>query len=213
MAIMSPCTISATDSHAGHADISLMTSQQDKIVVTGIVTDSNGEPLIGVNVLEKGTANGVITGLDGDFTLSVSGSESVLVFSYIGYKEVTVRVGSETSFSISMSEDTQQIDEVVVTALGIKREKKMLGYAVQDIKGEKLNATGDPSVTSMLSGKVVVPPHVLGNAVDNLHHPPHFSLGPPQVPGTWMFPVRGGKPNHFWLLHGVTLPSPPLGVG
>ena len=154
MAIMSPCTISATDSHAGHADISLMTSQQDKIVVTGIVTDSNGEPLIGVNVLEKGTANGVITGLDGDFTLSVSGSESVLVFSYIGYKEVTVRVGSETSFSISMSEDTQQIDEVVVTALGIKREKKMLGYAVQDIKGEKLNATGDPSVTSMLSGKV-----------------------------------------------------------
>ena len=154
MAIMSPCTISAADSHAGHADISLMTSQQDKIVVTGIVTDSNGEPLIGVNVLEKGTANGVITGLDGDFTLSVSGSESVLVFSYIGYKEVTVRVGSETSLSISMSEDTQQIDEVVVTALGIKREKKMLGYAVQDIKGEKLNATGDPLVTSMLSGKV-----------------------------------------------------------
>ena len=154
MAIMSPCAVSAADSHAGHADISLMTSRQDKIVVTGIVTDSNGEPLIGVNVLEKGTANGVITGLDGDFTLSVSGSESVLVFSYIGYKEVTVRVGSETSFSISMSEDTQQIDEVVVTALGIKREKKMLGYAVQDIKGEKLNATGDPSVTSMLSGKV-----------------------------------------------------------
>ena len=109
MAIMSPCAVSAADSHAGHADISLMTSQQDKIVVTGIVTDSNGEPLIGVNVLEKGTANGVITGLDGDFTLSVSGSESVLVFSYIGYKEVTVRVGSETSFSISMSEDTQQI--------------------------------------------------------------------------------------------------------
>lgn len=127
---------------------------QDKIAVSGTVKDKNGEPLIGVSVVEKGTTNGMITDLDGNFSLSVSSPEAVLEFSYVGYNPVSVKVGDRTLFAIEMGESTQNLDEVVVTALGIKREKKMLGYAVQDIKADKLNTTGDPSVIGALSGKV-----------------------------------------------------------
>lgn len=137
-----------------NTDLSVSGVMQDKIVVSGTVKDVNGEPLIGVNVLEKGTTNGVITDFDGNFSLSVSSADAVLEFSYIGYNNVTVKVGNQTSLSIEMVEDTQKLDEVVVTALGIKREKKMLGYAVQDVKADKLNSTGDPSVIGALSGKV-----------------------------------------------------------
>lgn len=127
---------------------------QGKIAVSGTVKDVNGEPLIGVSVAEKGTTNGMITDLDGNFKLSVSSPESTLEFSYVGYNPVNVKVGNQTVFSIQMKESAQDLDEVVVTALGIKREKKMLGYAVQDIKADKLNTTGDPSVIGALSGKV-----------------------------------------------------------
>lgn len=127
---------------------------QGKIAVSGTVKDKNGEPLIGVSVVEKGTTNGMITDLDGNFGLSVSSPEAVLEFSYVGYNPVSVKVGDRTFFAIEMGESTQNLDEVVVTALGIKREKKMLGYAVQDIKADKLNTTGDPSVIGALSGKV-----------------------------------------------------------
>lgn len=136
------------------SDSSVAGVMQEKKVVSGTVKDTNGEPLIGVNVLEKGTTNGVITDLDGKFSFSVSGPDAVLEFSYIGYNTVTVKVGNTDMLSIEMSEDTQKLDEVVVTALGIKREKKMLGYAVQDVKADKLNTTGDPSVIGALSGKV-----------------------------------------------------------
>lgn len=128
--------------------------QVGEVSVSGVVTDGHGDPLVGVNIIEKGTSNGVITDIDGRFSLEVGSSDSELIFSYIGYKTVTVRVGNRSVIDVTMSEDARQIDEVVVTALGIKREKKMLGYAVQDVKGEQLNATGDPSMTSLLGGKV-----------------------------------------------------------
>lgn len=136
------------------ADSSASGVVQGKIAVSGTVKDKNGEPLIGVSVVEKGTTNGMITDLDGNFGLSVSSPEAVLEFSYVGYNPVSVKVGDRTFFAIEMGESAQNLDEVVVTALGIKREKKMLGYAVQDIKADKLNTTGDPSVIGALSGKV-----------------------------------------------------------
>lgn len=155
-ALLSSCVVSFAAEGQGNSvsEMATVGTMQDKIVVSGTVTDVNGEPLIGVNVLEKGTTNGVITDFDGNFTLYVTGKESVLEFSYIGYVPVTVKVGDKTSLSVKLEEDTQKLDEVVVTALGIKREKKMLGYAVQDIKSDKLNTTGDPSVIGALSGKV-----------------------------------------------------------
>ena len=129
-------------------------AMQAETNVSGTVKDMNGEPLVGVNVVEKGTTNGVITDLEGHFSIFVSDPEAVLEFSYIGYNDVSIPVKGQTTFSIEMSEDTQNLDEVVVTALGIKREKKMLGYAVQDLKSDKLNTTGDPSVIGALSGKI-----------------------------------------------------------
>lgn len=154
-ALFSSCVMYASGkTDYANSDLSVAGVMQDKIVVSGTVKDVNGEPLIGVNVLEKGTTNGVITDFDGNFSLSVSSTDAVLEFSYIGYNNVTVKVGNQTSLSIEMVEDTQKLDEVVVTALGIKREKKMLGYAVQDVKADKLNSTGDPSVIGALSGKV-----------------------------------------------------------
>ena len=122
--------------------------------ITGQVIDTKGEMLIGVSILQKGTSNGTITDMDGNYTLKVSGEQPILVFSYIGYKTLDVPVGGQSNINVTMSDDTQVIDEVVVTALGIKREKKMLGYAVQEIKSDQLNKTGDPSVTSALQGKV-----------------------------------------------------------
>ena len=119
--------------------------------ITGQVIDTKGEMLIGVSILQKGTSNG--TDMDGNYTLKVSGEQPVLVFSYIGYKTLEIP-GNKPTLNVTMSDDTQVIDEVVVTALGIKREKKMLGYAVQEIKSDQLNKTGDPSVTSALQGKV-----------------------------------------------------------
>ena len=82
--------------------------------------------LIGVSILQKGTSNGTITDMDGNYTLKVSGEQPVLVFSYIGYKTLEIP-GNKPTLNVTMSDDTQVIDEVVVTALGIKREKKMLG--------------------------------------------------------------------------------------
>ena len=122
--------------------------------VTGTVVDATGEALIGVNVQVKGNPTaGTITDFEGNYSLSVPGNSEV-VFSYIGYRSETFKPDGKNVLNVTMQEDTQQIGEVVVTALGIKREKKMLGYAVQELKSDQLNKTGDPSVTSALQGKV-----------------------------------------------------------
>lgn len=128
----SSLTAYATEKSADSmADSSASGVVQGKIAVSGTVKDKNGEPLIGVSVVEKGTTNGMITDLDGNFGLSVSSPEAVLEFSYVGYNPVSVKAGDRTFFAIEMGESAQNLDEVVVTALGIKREKKMLGYAVR----------------------------------------------------------------------------------
>lgn len=122
--------------------------------VTGTVVDATGEALIGVNVQVKGNPTaGTITDFEGNYSLSVPGNGEI-VFSYIGYRSETLKPDGKDVLNVTMQEDTQQIGEVVVTALGIKREKKMLGYAVQELKSDELNKTGDPSVTSALQGKV-----------------------------------------------------------
>ena len=128
--------------------------QQDKKVVKGHVVDENGEPLIGVTIAVKGTSERSVTDIDGNFSLLTAVSAPVFQFSYLGYKNKEVSVAGKAELNVAMQPDQQSIGEVVVTALGIKREKKMLGYSVQDIKGDQLNPTGDPSVTGALDGKV-----------------------------------------------------------
>ena len=131
-------------SHAGFAQ-----SQE----VTGTVVDNSGLPLPGVNVIEDGTSNGTQTNFDGNFSIEV-GQEAVLVFSYLGMKEQRVTVGSQSSIQVTLKNDTGQLDEVVVTALGIKREKKSLGYATQELGGDEVSDVATQNFTNALSGKV-----------------------------------------------------------
>src|SRR5712691_1708004 len=98
-------------------------------MVSGRVTSKvDGSPLPGVSVIAKGTANGTTTDADGKFSLAVSGDD-VLSFSYIGQATQEIKVGSQTEINVALEEDIKSLSEVVVTALGIKREQKALGYA------------------------------------------------------------------------------------
>ena len=117
--------------------------------ITGIVTDAKGEPIIGANVLEKGSTNGTITDLEGKFSLSVS-NKSTLVISYIGYTTKSIVVGNQNIINIQLEEDTHNLNEVVVTALGIKREEKALGYAVQKVGGDNFSTIKPVDVATSL---------------------------------------------------------------
>lgn len=125
--------------------------QSAKITTQGTIVDSKGEPLIGVSILEVGTTNGTITDIDGKFTLRVA-SGATLEISYIGYK--TQRVTAKPNMgTLTMADDTEVLDEVVVTALGIKRSEKSLGYAMQEVKGESLVAARETNLANALTGK------------------------------------------------------------
>ncbi|WP_321332854.1 TonB-dependent receptor [uncultured Bacteroides sp.] len=131
------------------------TSQQGKErKITGRVVDATGEPLIGVNVLVKGTNTGVITNVDGNFALTIKGTNPVVQFSYIGYKSQEVAVKGQIAINLVMQSDTQMIDEVVVTALGIKRSEKALSYNVQQINTDEITSNKDANFVNSLSGKV-----------------------------------------------------------
>ena len=126
--------------------------QQDKNTVKGIVTDSKGEPIIGANVLEKGTTNGVITNLDGEFVLNTP-SNATLVISYIGYEPVTVALNGKTSLNIQMKEEALALETVVVTAMGIKKKEASLTYSTQQVGGDELTRAKDPNMINALAGK------------------------------------------------------------
>lgn len=128
-------------------------AQQNGKRVTGVVLDPYGDPVIGANIVEKGTTNGVVTGINGDFSIMVA-NNATLQISYIGYttKEVSVTTGS--SFNVTLEEDTRVISEVVVTALGIKREEKALGYSVQRVSGDETTIAKGTNVATSLTGKV-----------------------------------------------------------
>lgn len=142
----------ATESGISVSNGSLSSSSVAKVTTTGQVVDVKGEPLIGVSILEVGTTNGTITDIDGNFTLSVN-EGATLEISYIGYKTQTLPVRAKLG-QIVMKEDTEVLDEVVVTALGIKRSQKALSYNVQEVKGDALTAVKDANFMNSLAGKV-----------------------------------------------------------
>jgi len=123
-------------------------------VVTGVVSDDLGELLPGVTVLEKGTSNGTVTDFDGKFVIKVSGTESILVFSYIGMQTKERNVGSQSNLSVVLVASAESLDEVVVTALGISREKRSLGYSVAEVKGDELRVVPQENALNALSGRV-----------------------------------------------------------
>lgn len=122
-------------------------------VISGVVTDANGEPLIGVSVLEKGTGQGVVTDINGHYSFESKSDQPLLEFSYIGYASQTVKPGDRSSINVKLMEAGQELNEVVVTALGIKREEKALSYNVQKLGGSDF-ALKEASVANALNGKV-----------------------------------------------------------
>ncbi|NJO87228.1 MAG: hypothetical protein HC821_04330 [Lewinella sp.] len=120
--------------------------------IFGVVTDEESFPLPGVNILVKGTTSGTVTDLDGAYQLTVSPGQT-LVFSYTGFSTVERVVGPESNISLVLSSG-RQLDEVVVTALGISREKKALGYAVQEIGTTEINRVQQPNLVNALQGQV-----------------------------------------------------------
>ncbi|MGQ1787397.1 SusC/RagA family TonB-linked outer membrane protein [Saccharicrinis sp. GN24d3] len=131
------------------------TNQQDIRKIKGVVTDDNGDPLPGVNVYQKSNPqHGVITGIDGNYEIGINDSKGVIVFSFIGFVTQEINIDGRSVINIFLKDESLGLDEVVVTALGIKREKKALGYATQTVGTEDLKKAESPDLASKLSGKV-----------------------------------------------------------
>src|SRR5690606_21352535 len=128
----------------------LMTAHAQQ-TVTGVVTDANG-PVPGVTVSIQGTNRGTQTDVDGRYSIQATAGET-MQFYIIGYKAHTIVVCTSTSVSVMLEEDASQLDEVVVTALGIQRAPKELGYAMSTVKAEELTKTGSPNFAGALYGK------------------------------------------------------------
>lgn len=120
--------------------------------VTGIVTDSNGEPIIGANVSVKGTTTGTITDIDGHFSLEAIQGQTILV-SFIGYSSKEIDITDKSSYQISMSDDTQNLDEVVVIGYGTVRKKDLTG-AVGSVKSEDMMQRPSTSISQSISGRI-----------------------------------------------------------
>ena len=133
--------------------LSVVSFAQDKTVKGRVTSKSDGSGLPGANVLIKGTDRGSTTNANGEFTLS-SPASAVLVVSYIGYKPMEMAVGTKSFVELSLEEDASNLNEVVVTALGITREKKALGYSVQEVSGKQLTQARETNLVNSLSGRI-----------------------------------------------------------
>ena len=132
--------------------IGMMYAQTTKITGT-VMSEEDGFPVVGASVLVKGTSVGTVTDIDGNFTISnVPENAKTLVVSFIGLQSQEVPV--QPVVKVVLKSDAQALDEVVVTAMGISKEKKALAYAVQDLKGDQLTQAASSSLSSALQGKV-----------------------------------------------------------
>ncbi|MBQ0060503.1 MAG: TonB-dependent receptor [Bacteroidales bacterium] len=158
--------------------------------VTGVVTDNNGEPLIGVNVVEKGTTNGTITGFDGDYTLKVAQGKT-LVFSYIGYlaQEVVVK---GTKLDVVLQEDAKVLDDVVVIGYG-SMARKDITSSITTVKADQLNKGVFTDAASMLQGKVA------GLTVTTTGDP----NGSPSMTLRGASSLRGGAMSPYYVIDGI----------
>ena len=133
--------------------ISTQANAQEKTITGTVTSKSDGAPLPGVNIVIQGTSRGAQTDFDGKYSIVASVGE-ILNFSFIGMRTVSVTVGESDTINVVLEEDTASLDEVVVTALGITREKKSLGYAVTELKSSDINTVKDFNVANSLVGKV-----------------------------------------------------------
>lgn len=121
--------------------------------VSGVVTDSNGDPIPLATITQKGTPNAVITSTEGDFSITLTGNNPVLVISSVNFNTREINVGNQKSFNIQL-ESSGELTEVVVTALGIKRQKRSLGYSAQSVSAEEIAESHQSNLVNALQGKV-----------------------------------------------------------
>lgn len=167
--------------------------QANEKQVGGRVLDENGEPVIGATVTVKGTSTATVTDIDGNFSLKVPNG-STLVVSYLGYASKEI-AATGTGLTVNLSQDTEMLKEVVVTALGIKKEAKSLSYNVQQLGGDAVNTVKDANFVNSLSGKVAGV---------------QFSTGASGVGGSTRVVMRGAKSlngnnNVLYVIDGIPM--------
>ena len=174
--------------------------------ITGQVVDAKGEPLIGVSILVKGTTDGAITDLDGNYKIVTKSNNPVIVYSYIGYKTQEIPLKGQTAINITMMDDTQVIDEVVVTALGIKRSEKALSYNVTQVDAESALAVKDansiiPVVNNLIDYFNEINSFII--ATKDWHPLNHKSFAINSCKEIGEFGELEGLPQVFWPIHCV----------
>ena len=171
--------------------------------ISGTIKAENGETLIGATILEKGTTNGTVTDIDGKFTLKV-GADATIQVSYTGYEAQEIAVGNQTIFDIVLSQAAIALDNIVVTALGIKKEEKALGFSVQSIEGKEIATSSEANVLNSLQGKIAGVQIGDGNGVSG---------------GTTRITIRGnnslveGKNQPLIIVDGVQIENSIAGAG
>ena len=144
-----------TPLHAAEGTTESLKAQivQQSVTIKGVVTDKTGMPIIGANVVEKGTTNGIITDFDGNYTLNVANGNAVLVFSYIGYKSQEIVVGNQKTIDVVLAEDTEMMDEVVVIGYGTQKKGDVTS-AVSSVKAEDFTVGKIGDASELIKGKV-----------------------------------------------------------
>ena len=135
--------------------LSLFAAKAQDRTVTGTVTSSEDkESIPGVNVVVKGTGIGTITDMDGKYALDVPSDKSIMIFSYIGLETTEIAVGTRTVLDVEMVSDLLQLSEIVVTAMGLEKEKRTLHYSTQNVDNEVITQSQQPNLANSLQGKV-----------------------------------------------------------
>ena len=195
----------ATGSGAGLINLpkaihSYITASQ--FVVSGIVRDENNSPFPGVNILIKGTTTGTSTDVNGRYSLDVENGDAILVFSFVGYTTQEIAVGGRTIIDLSMTPDIKALDELVVTALGIEKSSRGLGYSTTKVNADELVVNRTPNLMNSLQGKIA------GVNVSSL------GTGPG---GTSKIRIRGqssisGQNNPLIVINGVPIDNTNFGT-
>ena len=150
-----------------------------QIQISGTILDAeDAEPLIGVNILVKNAGIGTVTEFDGSYQLEVPDEKTVLIFSYAGYETQEIQVGTQRTIDLKLATDAAQLEEVVVTALGIQRQQREVGYSTQSLEGNEIALSNAPDIANALSGKIAGLAVTSPNGVDG---------------GTTRFTIRGNN--------------------
>lgn len=134
--------------------ILIIKANDKKITIKGKVTDKNNEPIIGATVMIKGAYVGAVTDADGNYKITVPNEQTILRYSFLGYVTQDQRVGNKRNISIVLNEEAKELNEVVVTALGMKRSEKALGYATQKVAGDQFEKVKGVNVATSMTGRI-----------------------------------------------------------